>query len=64
MTPSKKRRGRPGCHPATPRTSNKTRKSTALAPRIKAAIVTLALWGWVSVKVAEWLIRHGGLRDA
>ncbi len=64
MTPSKKRRGRPGCHPATPRTSNKTRKSTALAPRIKAAIVTLALWGWVPVKVAEWLIRHGGLRDA
>lgn len=59
-----KNKGRAGCHQATPSPSNHTRKFTVLASRIKAAIVTLALWGWISIDVAEWLIRHGGLRDA
>ena len=31
--------------------------------RIKHLIVQAALWGIVSVPVAEWLIRVGGLRD-
>jgi hypothetical protein len=33
------------------------------ASRIKWLIVRAALWGVVSVPVAEWLIRVGGLRD-
>jgi len=33
------------------------------APRIKTLIVTLALWGLIPYRVAEWLIRWGGLRN-
>lgn len=32
--------------------------------RAKTAIVQLALWGLLPAKVAEWIIRRGGLRDA
>lgn len=32
-------------------------------PFIKAVIVRLALWGVLPVKLAEWIIRRGGLRD-
>jgi hypothetical protein len=37
-------------------------KNNSIRPRAKAVIVRLALWGVLSVKVAEWLIRRGGLR--
>ena len=30
--------------------------------RIKAAIVRLALWGFLTLKMAEWLIQREGLR--
>lgn len=33
-----------------------------IRPRIKMAIVRLALWGVLPTAVAEWLIQHGGLR--
>ncbi len=57
------RKGRAGCHQATPKTSKRTLNSTGLAARIKAAIVTLALWGLLPVAVADWLIHRGGQHD-
>jgi hypothetical protein len=35
-----------------------------VAAAIKAAIVTLALWGLIPARLAAWLIQRGGLRDA
>lgn len=32
--------------------------------RIKAAIVALACWGLMPLKLANWIIQRGGLRDA
>lgn len=58
-----KRKGRPGWHQATPKTSESTHNSTGLAARIKAAIVTMALWGLLPVAVADWLINLGGWRN-
>jgi len=57
------RKGRAGWHQATPKTSKRTCNSNGLAARIKAVIVTLALWGWLPVWLADWLINLGGLRD-
>lgn len=37
-------------------------RNLRIRPRIKAAIVRLALWGVLPVIVAEWLIQRGGLR--
>lgn len=33
------------------------------ATRIKALIVRLALWGWLPLGLAMWLIQQGGLRN-
>lgn len=44
-------------------TSKHARNFTGLAARIKAVIVTLALWGLLPVTVADWLINLGGQRD-
>jgi len=57
------RKGRAGWHQATLDTSKRTSNFTGLAAPIKAAIVTLALWGLLPVAVADWLINLGGLRD-
>ena len=57
------RKGRTGWHQATLTTSKSTCTSTGLATRVKAVIVTLALWGLLPVTVADWLIHRGGLRD-
>jgi hypothetical protein len=57
------RKGRTGFHQATPKTSKSTCNSTGLGPRVKAAIVTLALWGLLPVVVADWIIHPGGLSD-
>ncbi len=46
---TRNRKGRAGWHQATPKTSKHTRNFTGLVARIKAAIVTLALWGWFPV---------------
>lgn len=31
---------------------------------LKRVLVWLALWGLIPVKVAEWIIQRGGMRDA
>ncbi|QBQ56111.1 hypothetical protein [Nitrosococcus wardiae] len=36
---------------------------TSLASRIKALIVTLALWGVIPIGVADWIIRQGRAHD-
>lgn len=60
---TRNRKGRAGWHQATPKTFKHTRNFTGLVARIKAAIVTLALWGLLPVSVADWLIHLGGQRD-
>lgn len=60
---SDKTKGRAGVHQATPKTSESTRYSTAVASRLKAAIITLALWGWFPIGLAERINRIGGPRD-
>lgn len=60
---TKNRKGRTGCHQATQKTSKSTVNFTGFASRIKASIVTLALWGMIPITVADWLIQHGGLRN-
>ncbi len=54
---------RTGWHQATPNTSESTCNSTGIASRIKAVIVTMALWGLIPVGMADWIIDQGGLRD-
>ncbi len=56
-------KGRTGWHQTTPNISNSICNSTDLIVRIKALIVTLALWGLIPVGVADWLINLGELRD-
>lgn len=59
----RKTKGRAGGHQATPKTSQYSRYFTSLAARIKAVIVTLSLWGWLPMKLANWVTRNGGQRD-
>jgi hypothetical protein len=56
-------KGRAGCHQATPSTSQSTCKSTDIIARAKAAVLTLALWGWFPLGLAERISRMGGPRD-
>ena len=58
MTTNKK--GRAGGHQATPTTSESTCNSTGIASRVKAAVVTLALWGWFPLGLADRINRMGG----
>jgi hypothetical protein len=58
-----KTKGRAGGHQATPKTSKSTCNSTGIVSRVKAAIVTLAVWGWFPLGLAEWINRMGGPRD-
>lgn len=60
---TRKSKGRAGWHQATPKSSKRTSDFTGLTARIKAAIVTLVLWGLLPVAVAEWIIHRGGLRN-
>ena len=60
---TKNRKGRAGWHQATLKTSKRTRNPTGLVSRIKGLIVTLALWGWLPMGFADWLIHLGGQRD-
>ena len=60
---TRNRKGRAGWHQATLKTSKRTCNFTGLAARIKAATITLALWGLLPVAVADWLINLGGRRD-
>lgn len=56
-------KGRTGGHQATPKTSRYTRNSTSIGSRVKAAIVTLAVWGWFPIGLAQRISRMGGPRD-
>jgi hypothetical protein len=60
---TRNRKGRAGCHQATPKTSKSSSNYTGLAVRAKAIIITLALWGLIPVAVADWIIRRGGLSN-
>lgn len=60
---STKTKGRAGGHQATPNTSQSTCNSTVIVSRVKAAIVTLAVWGWFPLGLAERINRMGGPRD-
>ena len=44
--------------------STSKRHFIGLASLIKTLIVTLALWGFIPYRLADWLIRWGGLRNA
>lgn len=39
------------------------RNSNGIFSRVKAAIVTLAVWGWFPIGLAERINRSGGPRD-
>lgn len=58
-----KTKGRAGGHQATPNTSKSNRNSTGIVSRVKAAIVTLAVWGWFPIGLADRINRMGGPRD-
>ena len=58
MTTNQK--GRAGGHQATPETSESTCNSTGIASRVKAAVVTLAVWGWFPLGLADRINRMGG----
>jgi len=60
---TKKTKGRAGGHQATPKTSKRNRNSTGAGSCMKAAIVTLALWGWFPLALADRINRLGGPRD-
>ncbi|MGB5830677.1 MAG: hypothetical protein WBG92_01625 [Thiohalocapsa sp.] len=61
---TRNRKGRAGWHQATLKTSKSTSNSTGLAARIKAVIVTLALWGLLPVAIADWINHRGESHDA
>ncbi len=60
---TKKTKGRAGGHQATPKTSLSSCHSTGIVTRVKAAMVTLALWGWFPIGLAERINRMGGPHD-
>lgn len=60
---TRNRKGRAGWHQATPKTSKHTCNFTGLVARIKGLIVTLVLWGWLPVGLADWLIHRGEPHD-
>ena len=60
---STKRKGRAGGHQATPNTSESTCNSTGFVSRVKAACVTLAVWGLFPLGLAEWINNMRGPRD-
>ncbi len=57
---TRKNEGRADWHQATSNTSINTSNSTCLVPRFKALIVTLALWGWFPISLADWINKWGG----
>lgn len=61
MTTYKK--GRTGGHQATPNTYQSTFKFTGIVSRLKAATVTLAVWGWFPIGLAQRINRMEGPRD-
>ena len=60
---TKKTKGRAGCNQATSNTSKCAYYFNFIASRMKAVIVTLALWGWFPMCLAKWINNHGGQRN-
>ena len=60
---SRKTKGRAGGYQAARKTSQYTRYFTDLASGLKAVIVTLSLWGWLPIKLADWVTKDRGQRD-
>jgi hypothetical protein len=59
-----KKKGRAGWYQATPKDSKYTRYFTVITSRIKAVIVTLALWLWFLMCLAKRIgYREGGHDD-
>lgn len=58
-----KTKGRAGGHQTTPITSQSTCNFTGIVSRVKAAIVTLTVWGWFPLGLAQRINRMGGPRD-
>ena len=58
-----KTKGRDGGNHATRKTTHR-QNHKSIAARLKAVIVTLALWGVLPVNLAEWIILRLHLRDA
>lgn len=58
---TKNRKGRTGWHQATPKSSNHIPNSTGIVSRVKAIIVTLAMWGWFPLGLAQRINRIGGV---
>lgn len=56
-------KGRTGWHQATPNTFASTRHFTRIVSHLKAIVVTLAVWGWFPLGLAERINRLGGTRD-
>jgi hypothetical protein len=44
-------------------TSESTCNSTGIVSRVKAAVVTLAVWGWFPLGLADRINRMGGPHD-
>ena len=57
------RKGRAGWRQATLKTSKHTHNCTGLAAHVKGFVVTLALWGWLPLSLADWLIHRGESND-
>ena len=53
-------KGRTGCHQSPPKSSKFFGYFISPLSRLKAIVVTLALWGWLPLSLAEWLNQSGG----
>lgn len=60
---TRNRKGRSGWRQATPKTPKRAFNFTGLVARAKGFIVTLALWGWLPVGLADWLLHCGEPHD-
>lgn len=61
MTKNKKRRA--GWHLAVLRSSKCDPGLSGFVSWLKGLILTLALWGWFPMRLADWLSRREGLRN-
>jgi hypothetical protein len=60
---TRNRKGRAGWHQATLITSKHSCNFISLVARVKGFIVTLALWGFLPIDLANQLINLGGQSD-
>jgi hypothetical protein len=53
-------KGRTGCNQSPPQSSKYRGYFISPISRLKAVVITLALWGWLPLALAEWLEQRGG----